>query len=191
MRSRRFTERVGAFYEGIKTESKVTLSYRFIFILRRLSFCLLIFGLESNCLKACFLFFQNMLYTIYICNFKPKEGRLFQNLDMINELLIQTVTVHLFPLQDLMGFFDDEEKIKYDVAYSMSSFLTLLEIVNVVVVLRFMMKELHLVFVKYYRRLDWEHLKLTNTFLIYCLGYPKPTRKVLKKKKRKTKKSIQ
>ena len=88
----------------------------------------------------------------------------------MNEFLLQIVTTHLFPLSDLMitGIFEAE--IKFDVGYSMSSFLTLLESVNVLVVIWYVMKLMYLLIVKYSRIAQRVKVKFINTYQIYILG---------------------
>lgn len=56
----------------------------------------------------------------------------------------------------------------------MSSFLTLLESVNVLVVLWYLMKLMHLLIVKYSKKARRVKVKLINTYKFYCLGNPKP-----------------
>ena len=85
----------------------------------------------------------------------PKIGFLYQRLDLVNEFLVQCVTVHLFPLSDTLNTSPfNAEVLQYNVGYSMSSFLTILELVNVLVVIWFILRQIYLISLKYYRRFN-------------------------------------
>ena len=95
-----FERRFGAFYESVKTSNKHSLSFFLWFMLRRIFFVALIFGVPSSSCQLIGLQFANLMITIYNLNYKPFELKVKNQLEIFNEVCIFYSVLH-------MNFFTD------------------------------------------------------------------------------------
>ena len=96
-----FREKFGGFYEGIRTNSKASLAYFFIFVIRRLSFLYIAFNLYNVAtVQFQVLYLVNLIQTIYIGYVKPKTYWLMNYIEIFNEFIFQAVTIHIVIFSD-------------------------------------------------------------------------------------------
>jgi len=99
--SKKFRDRYGGFYEGIKTYSKAALAYFLTFCLRRILFLGIAFkayGVAT--LQFQMLYMLNLASTIYIGLVAPKKYWLMNYIEMVNEGIFQMATIHLIIFSD-------------------------------------------------------------------------------------------
>lgn len=120
--SEEFKGKYGAFYESVKTRDRYTRSYSMIFVLRRVVFCFALFAVESPGCQYLMIYFNNLAYSIYFFNHKPKSIPYLQNLEMFDEVLINIITMHLIPFSD----FGPNPEVQSDLGFSMCTFICLL-----------------------------------------------------------------
>ena len=91
LNKKKFRQKWGAIYSEYKEKTKITLSYRFIFCLRRIAFVttILIFD-ETPAFQLLILLYLNLGMTFYIAQkpFKRSSSNIFE---MINEFMMSSI----------------------------------------------------------------------------------------------------
>ena len=76
IQSVKFKKSYGSMYEGIKTDSKFRVAYYFVFVLRRMMFCVIAFGLSWNPVyQVQAVYLMNIAIAIYIGLAAAKEWK--------------------------------------------------------------------------------------------------------------------
>ena len=91
---------------------------------------------------------MNIFVSIYIGYFASKKEQLVNRIDLLNEFMIQAVTLHLVLFTDYIPL----PELQYNLGYSMIGFISLLMLANILVVGYFAANDVWLIGVKYYRR---------------------------------------
>ena len=83
-------------FDGVKLESKWTASFYLIFIIRRLIFVIMCFGLDNySGLTLVLLCLMNLAMLIYVGIVEPLIERRFNRLEIFNELFVCFITFHM------------------------------------------------------------------------------------------------
>ena len=87
--SEEFQDSYGSLTEGLKSNNKWTLAYFLVFIVRRLAFCIIAFGLmEVHIWQVYLLYLCNLICGMYSGYFAPKTNPLINKIERFNEFLI-------------------------------------------------------------------------------------------------------
>lgn len=99
--SPRFKNMFGGLYEGIKTNSKLSLAYFFFFIIRRLIFLVIAFFMYTYpTIQFQMLYMVNLAATIYLGLVQPKNYWLMNYIELFNEGVFQLGTIHIVIFSD-------------------------------------------------------------------------------------------
>ena len=99
--SERFKSIFGEFYNSVKTHNIYQLSYNFLFVIRRIIFCIALFAIKSPGCQFMLIYFNNLFFSMYFFYHKPKSIPHLQYLEMFNEVMINFITLHLVPFSEL------------------------------------------------------------------------------------------
>ena len=123
-------------------------------------FCFVAFVFESDEPKNKFagiqiqcIFMLNIFVTIYFGKYKPKNTKLQNRIELMNELLIQLVSVHMFLFTDFIL----DEDLKFAIGFIMVSFIGVLLIFNLAFILYFGYQALNLIYRKYKNLYDFKY----------------------------------
>lgn len=151
-------------FDGVKLESKWTASFYLLFIIRRLIFVILCFGIDNySGLVLVLVNFMNLAQLVYVGMTRPLIGKLFNRLEMFNELFVCFITFH-------MCFFTDwvldvngipDEPVQYNYGIMMNTFFLYYLYWNIIVIIWHTFLKLRLLIIKIY------HLV---RFYCYALG---------------------
>jgi hypothetical protein len=151
-------------FEGVRLRSKVTASFYLIFIIRRLLFVIICFGMDNySGLNLVLFMCMNLFMLMYVGWTRPLIGKFSNRLEIFNELFVSFITIH-------MAFFTDwvlDEKylankpVQYDYGIMMNVFFLYYLYANLIVIIWETLKIIKLVIIKIYR---WIKFKL------YALG---------------------
>jgi len=94
---------MGVLYDDLKLESKFTLSYKLLLLLRRAAFVLLAFfpfyDIPSTMqIKACVV--TNLIFNLYVAAFKPFDTRKKNRSEVLNEVTIYYASMSLYFFSD-------------------------------------------------------------------------------------------
>lgn len=93
----RFTDRYGAFYDGLRTNKLSSIIYHVFFVIRRLAFALVaIFGSEYIFLQIWTLLLTSTLQLTYLFTCQPFESPFMHNIEVFNELTTIALSYVLF-----------------------------------------------------------------------------------------------
>ena len=119
--------------------SKWDIAFNFIFVVRRMLFCITIFAIEDPVLQLISIFFINKFAACYIAYFQPKLEvghvtskfkNIMNRLEMFNEVMIYIITLHLIVFSDMVS----DVHVKFNAGYSQVSCVILLEAVNILLI---------------------------------------------------------
>ena len=148
--SRKFNRKWSALYEGIKTKSKVTIAFYFIYYLRRLFFCILVItNTEITMLKVQVVMLSNLFIMIYQANFKPFIIRKQNRIELFNECCIIVITFHMLCFSDWVPHSEIQQKVGISMI-SLSVFKTVINFGNIILIGCW---AIILIFIRYWRRL--------------------------------------
>ena len=100
----------GSIYQGIDLTRRSPLLYNVLFVLRRLIFAIACVIFKGNpFFQIQVLIYQCTLLIIYLFFVQPFERKIFNKLEIFNEITIVIVTYHLFVFTDFM----DDPELKY------------------------------------------------------------------------------
>ena len=97
----KFKVRWGSMFEGVKLKTKITACFYLIFVMRRLIFVVLVFGIDNyqGCVMV-LLCWMNLAMLIYVGQISPLVEILENRLEMFNELFVCCITFHMFFFSD-------------------------------------------------------------------------------------------
>lgn len=98
----------GPIYEGLKTESKWTLAYYLIYILRRILFVFIVFFIPQGTIQLIFLQYMNMFVIMYQVLNKPLDSKLKNQIETANEIFIGIITFHMLFFTDWIPKFESQ-----------------------------------------------------------------------------------
>lgn len=99
-----YEDRFGVLFEGIKTKSKWDLAYYLLYIIRRLTFCLIAISFKGNTVyQFQALYILNLFMGIYIGYNASKKSPSLNRVDLFNELFIQILTIHVVLFTDFVS----------------------------------------------------------------------------------------
>ena len=135
----------GALFDDLRTNNKYELSYNLIFILKVAIFMYTVFFLHDYSLfQVLIVISLSLISAGYIGRFRPLDRLFRNNIDVINEILVYVITMHMLLFTD----FIDDEGLKFNIGWSMLISIFLLMIINLCIVAFFAFRSLFLVFLK-------------------------------------------
>ena len=153
LNTRQFQSRFGSLFEDIKTKSKWTMVYYLLFILRRITYCCIAFGLyDFPCLQVQCLMWMNLFFLIYQGSIKPFIQRTKNHIEMINETAITIVTAHDLFFTELMATRSGRQLM----GWSMIAVMLINAVVNISIVLWIGLKQSSMICKWAYRKLKWK-----------------------------------
>ena len=127
-------------YDGIKTESNVTVSYTFVFLARRLAFVLTVILLQKyDFFKVMIFLWLEGFYVIYVGWYKPHVESVYNMTEKINESVLLLVGYIMFLNTDYLG----NQLIRYYLGWCIIFLGLTLYLVNFIVMFGIFMVELH------------------------------------------------
>lgn len=125
------TRKIGSFYEDIRVESRWSLLYTPIFIVRRILFCIFVLTLESYPLaQVILLILSTAFYIIYLFLARPFENSGSNRMTLINECFVLVVCFCL------LGFVDDiccdSDYTQYYLGWFVIAWLNLICAINMI-----------------------------------------------------------
>ena len=88
-------------FEDVKLATKTTAAFYLIFIIRRLLFVMMMFGMDNySGLNLCLLEYMNLFMLMYTGWTRPLQSVFSNRLEMFNEYFVCIITMH-------MAFFSD------------------------------------------------------------------------------------
>jgi hypothetical protein len=123
---------IGTIYLSIKENTKVALAYSSIFMLRRLVFIALTFGISDQPgLQIIFFSYLNLAYIIYLGLVMPHDTVSMTSSELVNESILMMTCYHFILFAGLV--YDVEAKTS--IGWSLAAFVALLLVFNVAVIL--------------------------------------------------------
>lgn len=124
-------KRIGTLYSGLHTDSKVSLAYTIVFLLRRSLFCFFTFGMTNiPGIQVQVFIFSSVLYVIYL-NHVQFETKLQRAQENFNEAIFIFICYHLVLYSNLVDDYDAKILIGDSLAYSCVFMLA----VNILIIL--------------------------------------------------------
>lgn len=151
-----FLKKWGGLVEGLNVKTKASVFQPVLFIIRRLLFVSLAFFLPLTSIQIQVMNYINLFVFIYFGQIRPLENRKRNSLELFNEFIVLTLTVHLFCFSDMI----ESEDTKYLCGYSMIFLLALMMIVNAYMFLLKLINDIRLIGTKVYRLLKYKLSKL-------------------------------
>ena len=154
----KFRHRWGSLFENVKLRNKVTAAFWLIFVIRRIVFVSIIFGLEEYpCQSLQLVCYSNLIILIYTGYNYPLIGRPSNRLEMFNELTVCTVSFHMFLFTDwvLDSKGSPDEEAQYQFGILLNAYVLYYLYMNLCVIIYYLLKILFLMFLKYLRWLKF------------------------------------
>jgi hypothetical protein len=150
----KFKDRYGSLFEDLELRSKWSAGFYLVYCLRRIVFCLVIFGMkEFSGLQLLVLNLMNLLILIYTGLSQPLIGRLANRLEMANELSVCFISFHWYFFTDWV--LDENHQTNYDLHYKygimMNCFVSYYLYYNLMVILNYNLHSYMLLIYKFFR----------------------------------------
>ena len=146
----------GPLYADLQMKTTESKYYPLVMTGRRIMFVLIaIIFRGRNYFQVQSLLFLNILYTIYLGNYRPKKYRDDMKLEFFNEWNIQVLCLHMMCFTDFVSTVYDQ-KINYKLGDSFKYFVYLMIIVNMIRMVKAVFNAIRL---RWSRRQYRKHLK--------------------------------
>ena len=146
-----FQKTWGSLYQGIQLDSKWQVACNLVFMFRRMFFITICFNLaQIPGVQIILVNLSNLASCVYYGKVKPFQTRFQTYLNLFNELLVTIVTWHMMLFTD----FVPDQDIQYMLGWSMIIVICLNGLVNIVIILGIVGKQLFLIILKGYIILD-------------------------------------
>ena len=159
----KFKVRWGSMFEGVKLKSKITACFYLVFIIRRLIFVMLVFGIDNySGLVMVILCWMNLGMLIYVGQISPLVERLENRLEMFNELFVCCITFHMFFFSDwvLDENAQANKPIQYNYGIMMNTFFLYYLYINLIYIIWHTILKLRLLIIKIYRWIRFHYYAL-------------------------------
>eukprot|EP00347_Sterkiella_histriomuscorum_P005898 403354854 len=117
----KFEQSYGSLYENVKIHMKMNIFFSFLFLLRRLIFCLAaVFLEEYPFLQYMIVFAQSLIMILFIVYCKPFVRRIFVYQEIFNEVCILVASYHMIMFSNYVN----NEDIQYYAGWSLVLLVT-------------------------------------------------------------------
>ena len=154
-----FESKWGALYENVSTKSKLHVMFFFLYILRRLIYVTLAFNWDEQVVfQLVPVMLMNTFFLVYQGQIKPLEGRVLNQVELMNEFLVGCCTFYALCFTDWVQSQSDQAYYGYHMIYV----LGMLILINLIIILYFSGRIIFLLINKSRLILERAILKIRN-----------------------------